>query len=175
MPEIITLFLEFLRIGALSFGGGIAMIAELTRVLVTEHGWLTARQFVDGFALGQFVPGPNMLSVVFYGAQAFGAAGAFAAWLGMFLPGAALSLAAARAWGQLRDAPWASALRAALLPIGFGFSAGGVLTLARASFHEISSVVLAISLGYLVHSKRLSLVAAVFVGGAVGAVLRLIG
>ncbi|NJK44462.1 MAG: chromate transporter [Pleurocapsa sp. SU_196_0] len=174
MTEFLAVLLEFGRIGFLSFGGGIAMIPELTRVLVAERGWLTARQFVDGFALGQFVPGPNMLSVVLYGFRAFGFGGAFAAWLGMFLPGAALSLVAARVWHRLKDAPFARALRVALLPIGFGFSAGGVLTLAQASFHEVSSVLLALILAYLVHIRRLSLIAAVFVGGAIGAVLTLL-
>ncbi len=174
MPEFFVVLLEFLRIGFFSFGGGIAMISELTRTLVTEHRWLTQRQFVDGFALGQFVPGPNMLSVVFYGFRTLGWAGALAAWLGMFAPGAALSLVAARAWNRWRDAPWARALRAALLPVGFGFSAGGVLTLAQASFHQISSLILALALGYLVHSRRLSLIAAVFVGGVIGGLLTLL-
>ena len=174
MTDFFTVLLEFARMGLLAFGGGIAIIAELNRVLVTERGWLTQTQFVNGFALGQFVPGPNMLSVVFYGFRALGVAGALAAWTGMYVPGALLSLALARAWGRLRDATWAKALRAALLPVGFGFSVGGVLTLARASLTDVSSVVLALLLAYLVHTKRLSLVAAVFVGGTAGGLLALI-
>jgi chromate transporter len=174
MTDFLVVLAEFARFGVLSFGGGIAMISEMNRVLVAERGWLTARQFVDGFALGQFVPGPNMLSVVFYGFRAFGVTGALAAWLGMFLPGAMLSFLGARAWGRVRDAPFAKAVRATLLPIGLGLSAGGVLTLARASLHEPASIALALLLGYLVYTRRLSLIAAVFVGGALGALLSLI-
>jgi chromate transporter len=171
MTEFFAVLLEFARFGVLSFGGGIAMISEMNRVLVTERGWLTARQFVDGFALGQFVPGPNMLSVVFYGFRALGATGALAAWLGMFLPGATLSYLGARVWRRVRHAPLAKATRATLLPVGLGLSTGGVLTLARASFHDLSSVALALVLAYLVYTRRLSLIGAVFVGGAVGAIL----
>lgn len=171
MPEFWNVLLEFLRFGAIAFGGGIALISEMNRVLVTDRAWLTSRVFIDGFALGQFVPGPNMLSVVFYGYRTLGVTGALAAWIGMFTPGAALSILASSLWARLRDAPWAQALRAALLPIGFGLSAGGVLTLAQASFQGISSVVLAGLLGYLVYSRRLNLIAAVFVGGAIGAAL----
>ncbi len=174
MGEALTVLLEFARLGIIAFGGGIALIAELNRVLVGERSWLTAKQFLDGFALGQFVPGPNMLSVVFYGYRAAGLEGALAAWLGMFTPGATLAVFTALAWNRLRAATWAQTVRAALLPIGFGLSAGGVLTLALASFHTASSVVLALVLGYLVYSRRLSLIAAVFVGGVVGAVLSLL-
>ena len=175
MPDFQTVLLEFLRFGALAFGGGIALISEMNRVLVVDRAWLSPRVFVDGFALGQFVPGPNMLSVVFYGYRTFGVAGALAAWLGMFTPGAALSILASSLWARVKGASWAQAVRLALLPIGFGLSAGGVLTLAQASFHGISSVILAGLLGYLVYSRRLSLIAAVFVGGAIGAVLSLFG
>lgn len=173
MPDFLSVLLEFLRFGAIAFGGGIALISEMNRVLVVENAWLSPRVFIDGFALGQFVPGPNMLSVVFYGYRTFGVTGALAAWLGMFTPGAVLSILASSVWARVRDAPWAQAIRAALLPIGFGLSAGGVLTLAQASFQGISSVILAGLLGYLVYSRRLSLIAAVFVGGAIGAGLSL--
>ena len=78
-------------------------------------------------------------------------------------------------WTRVRDAPWAQTVRLALLPIGFGLSAGGVLTLAQASFQGIGSVILAGLLGYLVYSRRLSLIAAVFVGGAIGAALSFFG
>ena len=175
MPDFWNVLLTFLRFGAIAFGGGIALISEMNRVLVLENAWLPARVFVDGFALGQFVPGPNMLSVVFYGFRTFGVLGALAAWLGMFTPGAALSILASSLWARVRDAPSAQAVRGALLPIGFGLSAGGVLTLAQASFHGVSSVLLAGVLGYLVYSRRLSLIAAVFVGGAIGAALSFLG
>ncbi len=171
MPDFWAVLLTFLRFGAIAFGGGIALISEMNRVLVLENAWLSPRVFVDGFALGQFVPGPNMLSVVFYGERTFGVAGALAAWLGMFTPGAALSILASSLWARIRAAPWAQAVRGALLPIGFGLSTGGVLTLAQASFHGIGSVALALVLGYLVYSRRLSLIAAVLVGGAIGAAL----
>ena len=175
MPDFLSVLLEFLRFGAIAFGGGIALISEMNRVLVTDRAWINPRVFIDGFALGQFVPGPNMLSVVFYGYRTFGVTGALAAWLGMFTPGVVLSILASSLWTRVRDAPWAQAVRAALLPIGFGLSAGGVLTLAQASFQGVGSVILAGLLGYLVYSRRLSLIAAVFVGGAIGAVLSFFG
>jgi Chromate transporter len=66
---MVEVLLEFLRFGLLSIGGGFALIAEMKRVLVLERAWMTAQVFVDGWSLGQFVPGPNMLAMAFYGFQ----------------------------------------------------------------------------------------------------------
>ena len=41
------LFLEFLVIGALSFGGGYGTLALIEEAAVTSRGWLTAAQFHD--------------------------------------------------------------------------------------------------------------------------------
>ena len=90
-------FLTFLRFGALSFGGGMANLPEMARVLLA-NGWVSRQAFADGFAMGQFVPGPNMLAVLFYGLSAAGFAGAIAALLGMFLPGAVGAMLLVRGW-----------------------------------------------------------------------------
>lgn len=177
MPDFLTVFLEFLRYGALSFGGGVAMLSEMSRSLVTERHWLTTREFTDGFALGQFVPGPNMLAMLFYGFRAGGLAGAFAGFLGMFLPGAIASSVLARAWEGIKVSRWSWAIRAALLPVGLGLSAGGVLSLARAAFSSLSlqttmtAGVLMILAAFLIYTKRSSTMLVVLLTGLVGSLL----
>ena len=177
MPDFLTVFHEFLRYGALSFGGGIAMLSEMSRSLVTERHWLTTREFTDGFALGQFVPGPNMLAMLFYGFRAGGLAGAFAGFLGMFLPGAIASSVLARAWEGIKVSRWSWAIRAALLPVGLGLSAGGVLSLARAAFSSLSlqttmtAGVLMILAAFLIYTKRSSTMLVVLLTGLVGSLL----
>ena len=177
MPDFLTVFLEFLRYGALSFGGGVAMLSEMSRSLVTERHWFTTREFTDGFALGQFVPGPNMLAMLFYGFRAGGLAGAFAGFLGMFLPGAIASSVLARAWEGIKVSRWSWAIRAALLPVGLGLSAGGVLSLARAAFSSLSlqttmtAGVLMILAAFLIYTKRSSTMLVVLLTGLVGSLL----
>ena len=177
MPDFLTVFLEFLRYGALSFGGGVAMLSEMSRSLVSERHWLTTREFTDGFALGQFVPGPNMLAMLFYGFRAGGLAGAFAGFLGMFLPGAIASSVLARAWEGIKVSRWSWAIRAALLPVGLGLSAGGVLSLARAAFSSLSlqttmtAGVLMILAAFLIYTKRSSTMLVVLLTGLVGSLL----
>jgi hypothetical protein len=38
-----------------------ANLPKMARVII-GNGWVTGQEFADGFALGQFVPGPNMLA-----------------------------------------------------------------------------------------------------------------
>lgn len=48
----------FLRLGTLGFGGPIAVVGYMQRDLVEQRGWLAKRDFLDGVALGQTMPGP---------------------------------------------------------------------------------------------------------------------
>ncbi len=171
---LFDLLLEFLRFGVLSIGGGLAMLSEMKRVLVIERQWLSAQVFVDGWSLGQFVPGPNMLAMAFYGYRIEGLLGAAAAWLGMFMPGMVASIVAAKTWQRVRHAPLAKAFRAAILPIGFGFGAGGVYTLARVSITDIFQIILSLGLLFLLIRLRLNPIATVFLGGAIGILLKVL-
>ena len=47
--------------GALTFGGGLTMIAFMQEQLVSQFHWLTPQEFIDGLALGQFTPGPILM------------------------------------------------------------------------------------------------------------------
>jgi chromate transporter len=55
--EYAELFWVFFRIGAITFGGGLAMLPVLERDLAKRRSWLTAEQLVDYFAIGQSTPG----------------------------------------------------------------------------------------------------------------------
>ena len=72
-----ALFLTFSQITLSGFGG---MVFWARRVLVERRHWLTEQEFVDLLALGQLLPGPNVLNVtVMVGYRCAGWAGAAAA------------------------------------------------------------------------------------------------
>lgn len=58
MQALIENFLIFAVIGAVSFGGGYAMLPYMERQIVDKHGFLTKRQFIDVVAISQITPGP---------------------------------------------------------------------------------------------------------------------
>ena len=53
MTDLLTLAWTFVRLSFLCVGGGLGVVPEMQRQVVGIHGWLTARQFVDGYALAQ--------------------------------------------------------------------------------------------------------------------------
>jgi chromate transporter len=82
----IELFLNFLVIGTVSFGGGYGMIS-LVRETVLSKGWLTESQFMDFIAVSESTPGPLAVNMAtFIGSSQGGILGAFTATLGVVLP-----------------------------------------------------------------------------------------
>ena len=54
----IQLFLSFLQVGALSFGGGYAAMPLIQEQVVTLHGWLSMEAFTDLVTIAEMTPGP---------------------------------------------------------------------------------------------------------------------
>jgi chromate transporter len=81
-PSLAALFVSFVSIGMMSFGGGLA--AWTRREVVQRRGWLDDKQFLSGYALSQLVPGAtNVNLAVFIGTEMRGTAGAIACFLGL--------------------------------------------------------------------------------------------
>ena len=82
----LTLFLTFLKIGAVSFGGGYGMIS-LIRETVLENAWLTEEEFLNFIAVAESTPGPLAVNMAtFIGSAQAGFFGALVATLGVVLP-----------------------------------------------------------------------------------------
>ena len=80
-PSPIELFLAFLSVGVVGFGG---VMPWARRMIVEQRRWLTPEEFNDQLALCQFLPGSNVLNLsVAVGARFAGFAGAVAALLGV--------------------------------------------------------------------------------------------
>ncbi len=83
MKELLELYVAFLKIGAVNFGGGYAMLPLLEKDLVNKRGWTTMDDLADYFAIGQCTPGVIALNVsTFIGHKKKGIAGALAATIG---------------------------------------------------------------------------------------------
>ena len=81
-PTLAALFVSFVSIGMMSFGGGLA--AWTRREVVQRRGWMDDKQFLSGYALSQLVPGAtNVNLAVFIGTQMRGSAGALACLFGL--------------------------------------------------------------------------------------------
>lgn len=82
----LELFLTFLKIGAVSFGGGYAMISPI-RQEVLANGWLTETEILNLIAVAESTPGPIAVNMAtFVGSTQGGILGSFLATLGVVLP-----------------------------------------------------------------------------------------
>ncbi|HEX8546462.1 MAG TPA: chromate efflux transporter [Cytophagaceae bacterium] len=105
----VRLFENFFRNGSLIFGGGHTLSALLYKEFVTFKEYLTAEEFLSGFAVSQILPGPLFSFSAFVGAmsmQDYGVngqvIGAIVATAGIFLPGTILIFFVIRFWDRLK-------------------------------------------------------------------------
>lgn len=83
---LLELFLTFFEIGALTFGGGYAMI-PFVREQVLLHGWLTEEELLNMIAVSESTPGPIAVNMAtFVGSNEAGILGSACATLGVVLP-----------------------------------------------------------------------------------------
>ncbi len=89
-----SIFIRFLKFGALAWGGPAAQIAMIKRECVDEEGWVDEETFKKTLAVYQVLPGPEAHELcVYFGRIRGGKLGAFLAGLGFMLPGFLLMLA----------------------------------------------------------------------------------
>src|SRR3954451_11920891 len=60
------LLIYFLRLGAVGFGGPIALAGRMDRDLVEEKGWVSRQDYVEGLAFSQLSPGPLAAQLAMY-------------------------------------------------------------------------------------------------------------
>lgn len=85
--KLIDLFFSLAKVGAVTFGGGMAMLPILQRELIEKKSWLTEEELLDYYAIGQSTPGIIAVNVAtFVGYKQAGMLGGIVATLGMVFP-----------------------------------------------------------------------------------------
>ena len=125
-------FIQFLWLGCISFGGPAAHIGYFQRTFVQRLGWLTQAEFARLLALCQLLPGPASSQLGFaIGRHRAGLGGALSAFVGFTLPSFVLLLAAAIGIGQLGSNLWLDAALHGLKLLALIVVADAVLTMSR--------------------------------------------
>ncbi len=106
MRKLIKFFLVFLRIGAFTFGGGLAMLPLIEREIVDKNEWMTKEEFIDIIAVTQCMPGVIAANTAIYlGYHLFGFWGTVFGVLGAILPSFVIMMVAAEFFLTFRDSP----------------------------------------------------------------------
>jgi chromate transporter len=126
----------FLQIGVSLFGGGLAMIPMLDRLLVGP-GWLSPKELHAAITLSQLTPGPVATACTFAGYRLAGTIGALTATLEVFAPPFLLSVIAARSARRFRDNGAVRAILAALGPASVGLIAAAAVSFGSTGPHGL--------------------------------------
>jgi chromate transporter len=139
-----SLFLVFLKIGAVVFGSGYVLLAFLRADLVAHRGWLTDAQLIDAVAVGQVTPGPVFTTATFIGYILAGMTGATVATIGIFLPAFILVAASGPIVSRIRKSKIAGAFLDGVNVASLALMAVVSWQLARASVLDVETAVLAV-------------------------------
>lgn len=179
VPSLLSLFLEFLKIGATAFGGFMALISVVQHQIVDRRKLMKQSDMLDGISLATVLPGPVAVNVVAYtGYRLRGGLGALVCAVGVILPAFILIVALSYAyfqWGQIPvvtkvflgfvpavtavivHAAWSMARKAKIGPIETAIAIAAFLALVlRGGFYATLIVVVSSGLaGWLVFGKGL--------------------
>ena len=87
LKKVFQLFITFIKIGALTFGGGYAMVPLIQRETVEKKKWINDDDILEIVAIAESTPGPIAVnSATFVGYKTAGVLGAAAATIGVVLP-----------------------------------------------------------------------------------------
>jgi chromate transporter len=104
-PDLFSLVLLMMKVDLFAFGGGFASLPLMLQEVVHVRGWMDARTFMDGIALGQVTPGPIVITAAFVGYLSHRLLGAIIATVAIFAPSFILLILTAPFFNRLKGSP----------------------------------------------------------------------
>ncbi len=155
--SLVALFVEFLLIGAVSFGGG---IVAYEKILLTEKKkWLSQDEFMAALAISQTMPGLNSVNLaILAGDKLRGTLGAFVAMLGLILPGSLFVMIAGYAYTEGQDHPIVNLLLAGIAACATGLLAAITYKLGADLFKQLRPLLIIVTTFILMSVLHLSLI-----------------
>jgi chromate transporter len=162
-------FLVFLKIGAILFGGGYVLVALIRSNLVAQLHWISERQLLDAIAMGQVTPGPLSTAATFIGFLLAGVPGAVLATIAIFLPAFFFVAISGPLVPRLRQSPLAGAVLDGVNVAALALIAVVTWPLFRAAVVDWPTLALAGLSFFLLLRYRINSVWLVLGGAVVGA------
>ncbi|MBQ6839102.1 MAG: chromate transporter [Oscillospiraceae bacterium] len=106
LKQLWQIFAAFFRIGAFTFGGGLAMIPLIQKEAVEKHGWVSDDDILEIVAIAESTPGPIAINAAtFVGYRAAGVLGSAFATFGTVLPSFVIILLISYVLRQFQQLP----------------------------------------------------------------------
>jgi len=136
--SLLRIFLQFLKLGSIAFGGPAAHAGLMEQELVTRKRWLTAQTYLDYLGSVNLIPGPNstqLTMLVGYRLRGFG--GMVAGGLGFVLPAALISALLAWVYVHLGHVPFVESLFYGIQPAVIAVIVGAIYKLGKRALKDV--------------------------------------
>jgi chromate transporter len=171
-PGLWDLALFFFKVGAVTFGGGMTIIAFVQDQVVNQLHWITSQEFLECLTLSQFTPGPIIMVAAYVGYKVAGAAGAAVAACAIFLPSFILALSVLPFLDRVRKLAWVKAAMRGIAPAVVGTIAVTIFQLAPHAAPDTFSAVVLIGTVAALLAWRLPVISLVPAGALIGVLAR---
>jgi len=153
---LLALSSVFLRMGAVTFGGGFVMVPLIESEVVRTNHWLTQQEFADATALGQITPGPVLITATFIGYRVAGTVGALVSTIAVFLPAFLMTIAAGSSLRRFRANRQVQSFLRGVTPAVVGLLVAAAWSIGRAGIHTWVGLSLCVIAGALLLRFRLN-------------------
>jgi chromate transporter len=169
---LLKLFLEFFKIGAVTFGGGQAMLPILQRELVVNLQWISMEKFLYFVSVAEVTPGPVALNMAtFIGYELSGVIGAIFATGGVVAPSFIVILLIASVAHKFRENKVYKRFMSGIKPVIIALLVNAIYLIAVRGFTTFVPYVMAVA-AFLIFSKwKVNPVILLLIMGIVGILL----
>lgn len=167
----LELLLVYLKIGAVGFGGGYAMLSLIQEEVVEKHAWLTVQEFTDIVAISQMTPGPiGINSATYIGYSVTGSIwGSIVATIAVMIPSFVLVLLISLSFARIKDNRHFKAIFTGIRPASVGLiGAAFLMLLNKENFIDYTSIIFFLVAFVLVIKKWLHPILVIILGGIAG-------
>jgi chromate transporter len=161
--------LPFLKLGTTGFGGAMAVISQIRRLVVQKNRWLSEDEFLDAVSLAQSLPGANAANAVAYiGLKLGGLRGAAAAATCFILPSFVMMLGLTIAHGHLTQFNDARHVFQGFSAAVVGIIAATTIKLGQTAMKRQWHLELGVAVGFLLIFTTMSVAEVVLLAGIIG-------
>src|SRR5215470_780406 len=159
----------FFKLGLTGFGGGLAVIAHIRRLVVYKNRWMSEEEFLDAVSLAQSLPGANTANAITYiGLKLCGIRGALVSVASFVLPSFLAMLGLAVAYGYLKNIPDAQRVFQGFNAAVVGLIAATTVRLGQSAMRQQWRLELGVAAGFMLIFTQTTVAEVVLLAGIIG-------
>jgi len=163
----------FFKLGVTGFGGGLAVIAHIRRVVVYDRRWMSEEEFLDAVSLAQSLPGANTANAITYiGLKLGGIRGALVSVTSFVMPSFLAMIGLAVAYGHLIHFPDAQRVFQGFNAAVVGLIAATTVRLGQSAVQQQWHLELGVAAGFMLIFTQTTVAEVVLLAGIIGIVIR---